>query len=230
VLLTGDEPDLSRLTEGLSTGDVLVSAADGERWLVAAALDELDDVDAVKERAEHVVAYLNGLAKIRVDDFRGVSVGGLKRRNGEDHHYRWVSDSIRVTDSVALMITREDGTVEHVDTSIKLDADVAVACRDERVQRALRLFGAGDRDWRELYKVLEVIEADVGGARAIVIAGWADEAALRRFKHTANSLGALGDGARHAAEVTQPPKDPMPLEGATAVLRDVLRSWIESKT
>jgi hypothetical protein len=131
---------------------------------------------------------------------------------------------------VALLITHADGTVKQVDASTKLDADVSVASSDEQVQRALRLFGAGDRDWRELYKVLEVIEADVGGPRAIDIAGWADEATLRRFKHTANSLGALGDGARHAAETTQPPQNPMPLEDATAMVRDVLRSWIESKT
>jgi hypothetical protein len=99
VRLTGEGPDLTRLAEGLSTGDVLVSEADGEHWLAAAELDELDDVDAAKERAEEVVAYLNGLAKARMDDFRSVRVGGLKRENGGDHQYPWVSDSIRVTDS-----------------------------------------------------------------------------------------------------------------------------------
>jgi hypothetical protein len=230
VRLTGATPDLNRLLEGLPAGNLWVTQAEGDYWLGATELGGVDDAEAAKARAEEIIAYLNGLAKTRIDDFREVRFAGLKRVNGEERQYRWVEDTMtRMTDSVSLTVTHADGTVEQVDTAIRLDADTAVAMHNESVQQALRLFGAGDRQWGELYKVLEIIEADVGGGSAIDAAGWVSAATLRRFTHTANSVGALGAAARHARETKQPPRNPMLLDDAVAMIRDLLGLWIASK-
>jgi len=46
------------------------------------------------------------------------------------------------------------------------------------------------------YKILEIIELDVGGS--IYQEGWTNKSEATRFTQTANSAEALGDAARHA--------------------------------
>ena len=51
-----------------------------------------------------------------------------------------------------------------------------VALRDARVARALELF-AGDPDWSNLYKILDVIGEDIGGGhKAVERTGWLRQA------------------------------------------------------
>ena len=102
------------------------------------------------------------------------------------------------------------------------------ALHDARVARALELFGR-DPNWFDLYKVLDTIEEDVGGERALEDKGWATRAELKRFTRTANNLNALGSGARHAIEAWQPPKNPMSLEEASVLIGKVLAAWMATK-
>jgi hypothetical protein len=92
--------------------------------------------------------------------------------------------------------------------------------------RTLQLYRAG-LDWGGLYRVLEAIEEGVGGADEIARRGWASKNALRRLKHTANSLAAVGiESARHGAEPNQPPAKPMPLADARALVESLLRRFL----
>lgn len=50
-----------------------------------------------------------------------------------------------------------------------------------------------------------------------------------RFRHTMNSVAALGAEARHGVEQTTPPTDPMPTSQAREFIRDLLVQWIASK-
>lgn len=105
---------------------------------------------------------------------------------------------------------------------------VEIGLRDEHVARALELF-ARDPSWYDLYKVLEVIEEDVGGEKALAGKGWASRIALKRFTATANNLVALGSDARHAISTWKPPVSPMTLDDAVVLIGQVLSAWIAAK-
>ena len=86
---------------------------------------------------------------------------------------------------------------------------MTIAGKSEAVARVLCLHGNDKLDWVNLYRIFEIICGDVGGSDAIAASIWASKAAIRRFKHTANSPGAIGDESRHGSERDQPPADPM---------------------
>ncbi len=102
--------------------------------------------------------------------------------------------------------------------------------KDKAAEKCLRLFSYGDAiSWVGLYRIYEVIEADVGGMKKIEKEAWSLPDDLDRFKHSANSVRVAGDKARHGKENTQPPKNPMTLDQASAYLRYLLESWISAK-
>jgi len=45
--------------------------------------------------------------------------------------------------------------------------------------------------WTDLYRLFEVFVEGAGGADAVAAAGWASQAQLRRFKHSANNVKQL---------------------------------------
>jgi hypothetical protein len=87
----------------------------------------------------------------------------------------------------------------------------------------------GERDWRKLYNALDAIQGDLGGWREISEKGWATKAQINHFKHTANSLKAIGKDARHGRQF-EPPKKPMSMPEALDLVRHVVAKWLDSKS
>ncbi|MFC1453068.1 hypothetical protein ACFLSJ_06945 [Verrucomicrobiota bacterium] len=99
---------------------------------------------------------------------------------------------------------------------------------DSNVDTALRILAQRQLTWSELYKLLESVQADQGSDYPIT-AGVTTEAQLRRFKHTANSMAAIGDDARHGPKSQQPPSTPMTMDDARDLLRSILKHWLAEK-
>src|SRR5262245_39485099 len=95
---------------------------------------------------------------------------------------------------------------------------VTIAMEDKRVLEALRHF-VPSPSWVNLYKVMEVVEGDVGN---IPRKGWASTSEFDRFTHTAVS-------EQHAKGKVSPPKQPMSLWEAEELMRRVLVRWIKDK-
>jgi hypothetical protein len=105
-----------------------------------------------------------------------------------------------------------------------------LAATDTSVAKAMSLLAAPDhKSWVGMYRIHEVVEADVGSESALKKRGWGSLQDLKRFKHSANSVTVAGDSARHGNEVKQPPKHPMSVDEAAAYLNYVLQSWLSSK-
>jgi len=77
------------------------------------------------------------------------------------------------------------------------------------------------------YKILEIIELDVGGS--IYQEGWTNKSEATRFTQTANSAEALGDAARHAKKHVAAQPKPMAIQEAQRFIRLLLEKWIDSK-
>lgn len=105
-----------------------------------------------------------------------------------------------------------------------------LAAFDAAVAKALRLHAEDDaKSWVGLYRIYEVVEADVGGQEALKKLSWGSTRDLRRFKHSANSVTVAGDCARHGKELEQPPKNPMTIHEAAAYVGYIVQSWLASK-
>jgi hypothetical protein len=98
---------------------------------------------------------------------------------------------------------------------------IEIAKRNIQVARALRLFNYG-HSWTYLYKLLEVIELDIGGERKIINNGWAAREKLMLFKGSAKK-------EHHTPERFQPQEKPMTLANAKSFIRTILNNWLDSK-
>jgi hypothetical protein len=94
----------------------------------------------------------------------------------------------------------------------------------------MRLASRGKLDWVNLYRIFEVIAADVGGLDAIASYGWASKASMKLFKRTACSPGAVGLDARHGTDSTPAPSKPMVISEARNLINAIIRAWLQIKT
>lgn len=99
---------------------------------------------------------------------------------------------------------------------------------DGNVDSALRILSQRQLTWSELYKLLEIVKADRGNDYPVA-AEVMTQAQLSKFKHTANSMAAIGDDARHGPTSKQPPSNPMMIGDARNFIRNLLKYWLEEK-
>lgn len=99
---------------------------------------------------------------------------------------------------------------------------------DRNVETALRIFAERQLTWGELYKLLEIVQVDKG-VNFPTTSGIMTESSLKNFKHTANSMAAVGDDARHGPKTGAPPSNPMPIAKARELIRGLLKNWLAEK-
>jgi hypothetical protein len=76
----------------------------------------------------------------------------------------------------------------------------------------------------DLMRVVEVIQS--AGVTLGDLRSAPSQAELKRLTHTANSVHALGDDARHPGRDFEAPPTPMPLSEARAVVDRLLTAWL----
>jgi len=231
VDIIGDPTDLQMLSEAMGDSDISILERDGAFVLRSTEFDSLQDANAIRTRAQEIVISLSGLSRVLLDTHRPIKVGSVMmlRDDGTKNVFIQVEPiSVRARMRANLSITRADGTVEHHSPADPLRNQMEVAGQDPAVAKALRLRNADVLSWVDLYRIYEVVEGDVGRSH-IVASGWVKDSEISRFKHTANSVAASGDQARHGKESTQPPKNPMSLSQAKTLIDGLLKAWITSK-
>lgn len=157
----------------------------------------------------------------------------LRRADGHRDIFVHLEDALAIRSElgdVSVTVTDSAGVARIVapppPPSLRL---VRAALTDSGVSKALRLLTADGGSWVGLYRIHEVVEADVGGEQQMIERRWGAAGQLKRFKHCANSVAAAGDLARHGKEATAPPPNPMSLDEARAYVRCVLEAWLNSK-
>jgi hypothetical protein len=232
VQVSGDSGDLRMLSDSLRGGEVqLVESAEG-CVLCASEFESLDSAGLVRDCAIEIVTVLSGSARLALGARKSIGVGAVYRVRADGKRDITVflkPAVIRLgTLPMTLQVTGANGT-----TQVKKPADpvsrwLTLARKDPAVTKALRLRDAGELSWVDLCRLYEVIEGDVG--RRMHDLGWATRNELERFTRTANSVGAVGDQARHGKDRSPPPPQPMSLSHARELIDRLLRSWLALKT
>lgn len=98
---------------------------------------------------------------------------------------------------------------------------------NEHLRLAVHFLNA-DLSWSNLWKSYENVRDGNGGEKGLVASGWTTEVECERFRRTANTRSAVGDGARHAKLGVPPPSNPMTLEEAEDYVRRLLLRWVNA--
>ena len=224
--LEGQQFDLEALAGALGDcSPVQIRQFDGRYYLRMGEFDQLNESGDVETRAGEVLRVVNGAARVEYGDAREVRVDAAARvhPNGQIQHFVHLSGAVHARARVSATLTVNGESVPAAREPRVAERAVATALNDPQAERALRIFGRDDVDYRDLYRVFEIAEAAIGDG--IYSDGTVTTAEVRRFKHTANSVHALGDQARHGHEATRPPSQPTSFAEAQALVGRVLRVW-----
>lgn len=192
--------------------------------------------EVVLKVANDELCVLSGVLKMTRGSPEPLRSGAVYKRNsaGGRDIFLHIQEALQVHTEFGEAVvtsTDADGNVITKLTAPSKTVTIAqLAATDTSVAKAMRLLAAPDhKSWVGMYRIHEVIEADVGSEKALKKRGWGSAQDLKRFKHSANSVTVAGDSARHGKEVEQPPKHPMSADEALAYLNYVLQSWLSSK-
>jgi hypothetical protein len=192
--------------------------------------------EEVLKLANDELCVLSGVLKMVRDSPEPLRTGAVYRRNaaGGRDIFLHIQETLHVRaefGEVAVTVTDVDGNIiTRLAPPPRTVTIAQLAATDTSVAKAMRLLAAPDhKSWVGMYRIHEVIEADVGSESALKKRGWGSAHDLKRFKHSANSVTVAGDSARHGKEVEQPPKHPMSVDEAAAYLNYVLQLWLSSK-
>jgi hypothetical protein len=234
VQLAGDTSDLAALAQSFTGRDFNISH-DGQGYVLASArFAPSDSAKDVHQKAQEMVHILNGASCLGLDAKQPITVGSVHRRGEDgrpDIHVFLESQSLQLrTTPPTVRINRADGTVGVSHPADRVREWSALALSDDAVANVLRILASGSLDWVNLYRIWEIIAKDVGGLDSIDSKGWSSKAAMKLFKRTANSPGALGLEARHGAETKDPPAKPMELSEARTLINSIIHAWLRAKS
>lgn len=197
------------------------------------AFDVCETSEKVLVTADDELAVLSGVLKFVRDSHEPVLTGAVHKsqEDGRRDVFVHIRETLQLRaeiGEVTVTVTDAEGNLVQQLTPPPRTVTISeLAIQDAAVTKAMRLFAAPDvKTWVGLYRLHEVIEADVGSERLLV---WGSKNDLKRFKHSANSIEVAGDAARHGKENTQPPSNPMTIEEAIAYVNYVLHAWLTSK-
>ena len=228
VQLSGEDSYLKDLSK-VYTCERLNITVEGDQFIMSSSeFNVLSEFKDVQEKASEKLLVINGTAVLALGMDNPLEISGIRKikEDGTSVLSVFVSETIRATDSVA--IGGEDGKLQVFHSYDPIPAWFAVAERSTNAAKVLRLFGSCNNDWVNLYRIYEVIENEVGGINIIVKKNWATKASIKLFKHTACSVSAVGDLARHGKELTTPPEKPMQLPEAKALIKTIFFNWIKN--
>ncbi len=233
IQVLGDSADLEILSRTFES-DAIAIAKNGDDWVLRAReLDDLPDYGAVRVRAKEILTSLSGAARLLIGSESPLAAGTITEYQDGKSVNKIVEIQPAVGRSrafpISVIIGRPDGSSEVHHPADRARNWLTMASRDSAIARALRLRNQEELDWVDLYRLFEVVESEVP-IREIVVRGWASEADIRLFKHTANSLTATGDGARHGKETSDPPSAPMQLSSARSFVDVLLQKWLDAKS
>jgi hypothetical protein len=231
VQISGDVHDLGELAKSLTNDNLRIIERDGQFFLETIRFSELTTSEEVTAATSDLLPMLTGASRLSLGGRTPIQIANIAkvREDGSRSLFVKVQEEIHVRHTVSLGITKSDGSIEVVNPADKVPDWINAASKCPNVAKALRLLGTHEHDWVSLYRLYEVIEADVGGIKKITSEGWATTKAISRFKHTANSPGAIGDSARHGKESRDPPLKSMDLGEAVALVKVILHNWLRSK-
>jgi hypothetical protein len=230
VVLRGPEPILEELRQAFQENENTIVRSNDGFVLRSSRFMNLMNAADVRREATPIVEALSGMSRMLLQSEAPLGIASLIeiRPDGTRNIFVELEAAVlRITAGlVSVQVARLDGSIEERRPSDPAATWLSKALSTPEAARALRLRDKSPLFWTDLYRLFEVIAQGAGGTNAIVTAGWASRTQLRRFKHSADSVRAAGDQARHGVERTMPPADAMTISEARSLVDILLARWL----
>ena len=215
-----DFDNLSNLRR--SSDEFSLITENSEYYLTSSHWESLTNTSDVHGEATKLLEYISAIAMIHFTDFPLLKPDTIYEvdEEGKRHGQRALSATINVGSSCSGSIQLEGG--QDIIPIFEFDSWRKLAEEDEIVKDAFRQFREFDRNWINLYKVYEIVNKDAGKKK---IQQWTKDK-IGYFKRTANSQKAIGDDECHGVDDNDPPKEPMSLSEAKALIMTLLQKWL----
>jgi hypothetical protein len=227
--LAGNMAELDRLVSELNEPALAVRRDVRGFYMTSTVFGTDDKVNPTEASVGALIAKLNGVVHVLFGSDAAITVASLEfaRDDGTRIAVGFMEPIVAGSEIVVGRgVALRDGVPVPPSRSRAARLIEATENNDD-AEHVLRILG-GDLDWVSMYKVVEIVKKHCGGEAGIANAGWATKKEVNLFTHTANSVGSLGDRARHGVETTQPPIAPMLKHDAVALIRRLAQRWLES--
>lgn len=230
VRLNGEKSDLVYLCT-LRSSEWSVKEENGNYYLKCKSFDQKTDGRSVFDCTTQILDVMNGIMKLEYPNMQPIkAVQVIQTRNDGKHTQVVLPAFIPSGERIfppKVFLADDSKCLQGQNI---MESRIDIAEQDKLVSRALTLYGALEHNWKNLYMVLEVIEQDVGGENELIKKPWAIGYDIKLFKRTANNFIVIGREARHGHDKDKPPKNPINLSEAQALIRNILSKWIHSKS
>jgi len=226
VLLEVKKSDFDNLSNLLRSSDEFsLMAENGEYYLTSSRWESLTNVSDVYLEATKPLQDISAFAMISFPGFPRLKPDTICEVDEEGKRHNWValSATINVGSSCSVSIKLEGG--QDIIRNLEFESWMKLAEEDETVKNVFRQITDFDHNWINLFKVYEIVNKDAGKKK---IEQWTKDK-ISQFTHTANSQSAIGDDARHGVDKHAPPKEPMSLYEADALIMTLLQKWLQWK-
>ena len=221
-----EKSDFDNLSNLLRSSDEFsLMAENGEYYLTSSRWESLTNHSAVYWEATKPLRDISAVARIKFTDFPLLKPDMIYEvdEEGKRHGRRALSATINVGSSCSVSIKLEGG--QDIIRNLEFESWMKLAEEDEIVKDVFRQITDFEHNWINLFKVYEIVNKDAGRTK---IEQWTNNK-IGLFTHTANSQSAIGDDARHGVDKQAPPKEPMSLYEADALIMTLLQKWLQWK-
>ena len=230
VLLEVKKSDFDNLWNLLRSSDKFsLITENSEYYLTSSHWESLTNTSDVYWEATKRLQYISAVAMIHFTGFPLLKPDIICEVDEEGKRQRWVALSATISvDSSSFSIQLEG--CQDIIRNLEFESWRKLAEEDEIVKNVFRQITKFEHNWINLYKVYEIVKKDAGKQNNIDrIQQWITKKKISQFTHTANSQSAIGDDARHGVDHNDPPKEPMSLSEADALIRNLLQKWLQWK-
>jgi hypothetical protein len=230
VNLIGDDVVLKSLCSDFNPTKELNIFKEGDQFFMThKEFEKLTTSDDVRRFSVEIIELINGISfhlNAKKGTISSNSISKLNDQGGNDVFVFAETSIIYLSSNQpTIIITNEDGSTTYSSPLTTIENLLTDAKTNPSKATIFRLFANGNLDWVSLYRLYEVIYSDVGN----LIFSWTNKKTIQNFKHTCNSIGAIGDASRHGIEITNPPKKPMTLMDAQNLIKLIIDKYLEKK-
>jgi hypothetical protein len=222
IVNKSDVDNLSNLLD--SSEEFSLITENNKYYLTSSHWESLTNTSEVLSEATKLLEYISAVAKIYFPGFPRLKPDKICEVDEEGKRHNRVELLVRIMPLGSVSLKLEGG--QDVIPILEFDSWRKLAEEDEIVKDVFRQFREFDHNWINLYKIYEIVEKNAGKKK---IEQWITKKKISLFTRTANSQRAIGDDARHGVDDNDPPKEPMSLSEAQALIRNLLKQWLQWK-
>jgi len=222
VQIEGGRFVLEELCRSLNSPELLVFKEGKEFFLKCDDFNKAEEAKDVLEIGRKLVPILSGATRLELG--HPLRFGNVFRINddGTLQEFGFFQGQCMFP-KIAMRGAANGAQVSNIADNVEIW--VKSAQKDEKIREALTLFGSIDLNWVILYKIFEIIEADI--QTEIHQKGWGTKGAVHSFTQTAQPH-------RHSKHSERLKKwkshdKPMRFDEAKAFIQTILENWIRTK-